>query len=184
MLKKIAIIIAGVLVVAVGAVLAIAAGKPDVLHVERSALISAPPATIFPIVNDLHRWTEWSPYEEKDPKMKRTFSGADKGKGAVYTWDGNDEVGSGRMEIAEVTEPSKISINLHFIKPFEGDNLSEFTFVPEGDATKVTWSMTGESKFLCKVMQVFMNMDDMCGNDFAKGLAKLKTVAEGAKPAA
>jgi len=178
MVKKIALIAAAIIGVAVIAVLGMAATKPDQLHVERSALISAPPAKIFPIVNDLHRWTEWSPYEAKDPKMKRTYSGADKGKGAIYGWEGNDEVGSGRMEIAEATEPSKIGINLHFIKPFEGDNLAEFTFVPEGHATKVTWGMTGESPFMCKIMQVFMNMDDMCGNDFAKGLAKLKTVVE------
>lgn len=179
MIKKIALGVAAVLAVAVVVILGIAAGKPDSITVERSALIKATPEKLFAKVNNLHTWTEWSPYEEMDPKMQRTFSGAESGKGAVYTWDGNNDVGSGSMEITEVTEPSNIKIDLHFLKPFKGDNKVNFSFVPEGDMTKVTWAMTGESPFMCKVMQVFCSMDDMCGKDFTKGLTKLKTISEG-----
>jgi uncharacterized protein YndB with AHSA1/START domain len=180
MFKKIALIAVGVIVIAVAVILSIAAGKPDSFRVERSTSIKAPPERIFAILNDLHSWKQWSPYEEKDPNMKRTFSGAEKGKGATYAWDGNDQVGAGSMEIAEATEPSKLSINLHFIKPFQGDNVAEFIIVPEGEATKVTWAMQGQSPYMCKVMQIFINMDDCCGKDFEKGLAKLKTTTEAA----
>ncbi len=178
MIKKIALGVVAVLAVAVVVVLGIAAGKPDTMVIERSAIIKAPPEKLFAMLNDLHSWSKWSPYEEKDPKMKRTFSGAEKGKGAIYAWDGNDEVGSGSMEITEATEPSNIKIDLHFLKPFKGDNKVNFSFVPEGDMTKVTWSMAGESPFMCKVMQVLCNMDEMCGKDFEKGLAKLKSITE------
>jgi hypothetical protein len=129
-------------------------------------------------LSDLHSWKQWSPYEEKDPNMKRTFGGADKGKGATYEWDGNNEVGAGSMDISDATAPSKLSINLHFTKPFKGENVAEFNVVPQGEATKVTWAMQGHSAFMCKVMQIFFNMDDMLGKDFDKGLAKLKTTAE------
>ncbi len=178
MFKKIALISVSVLGIAILVILAIAATKPDDFVVERSTSIKASPEKIFALVNDLHSWRQWSPYEEKDPNMKRTFAGAEKGEGARYEWDGNDEVGAGRMEISDAINPSKVSINLHFIKPFEGDNVAEFILAPSDEGTKVTWAMQGHSPFMCKVIQVFMSMDEMCGNDFEKGLAKLKTVAE------
>lgn len=178
MIKKVAIGAVALAGLALVVILGMAASKPDTFTVERSAVIKASPEKLFGMVNDLHNWTQWSPYEEKDPKMKRTFSGAERGKGAVYAWDGNDEVGSGSMEIAEVAEPSNVKIDLHFLKPFKGDNKVNFSFVPEGDMTKVTWAMSGDAPFMCKVMQIFCNMDEMCGKDFAKGLAKLKTLTE------
>ena len=106
--------------------------------------------------------------------MKRTFSGAESGKGAVYAWDGNKNVGSGRMEILDTSAPSKIVIKLDFFKPFEGHNTAEFTMLPQGDATHVTWVMHGPASFMSKAMQVFINLDHMIGKDFETGLANLK----------
>ena len=111
--------------------------------------------------------------------MKRTYSGAASGKGAVYAWEGNRNVGSGRMEITEASPSSKVMIQLDFIKPFEGHNITEFTLQPAGGATNVTWTMQGPSPFITKVMGVFINMDKMIGRDFEAGLANLKSVAEG-----
>ena len=178
MIKKIATGVAAVLGVATVVVLGIAASKPDEMVVERSTMIKAPPEKVFALVNDLHSWDKWSPWEEKDPKMKRTFSGAESGKGAVYTWDGNDDVGAGSMTITDATVPSNIKIDLNFIKPFQGENKVNFSFQPEPDGTRVAWVMNGPSPFMAKVMQVFINCDEMCGKDFEKGLAKLKTAAE------
>jgi hypothetical protein len=114
--------------------------------------------------------------------MKRSYSGAASGKGAVYAWDGNNNVGSGRMEILDASAPSKIAIKLDFFKPFEGHNTAEFTMLPQGDATNVTtdvtWLMHGPARFMSKVMQVFMNMDNMIGKDFEIGLANLKKLTE------
>lgn len=181
MLKTFAYI-ATALVVVVAGILIYAATRPDTFRVQRSASIKAPPETIFALINDLRSWSAWSPYEKKDPAMKRTFSGPASGKGAVYEWDGDKNVGKGRMEITEVTLPSKILIKLDFIKPFEGHNTAEFTMEPKGDNTVVTWAMYGPCPYMAKVMGVvmglFMNMDDMIGNDFAAGLVSLKAVAE------
>jgi uncharacterized protein YndB with AHSA1/START domain len=177
MLRVIAII-AAVVVVVVAGVAIYAATKPDNFRVERSAAVNAPPDKVFPLVVDLRAWAAWSPYEKRDPDMKRTFSGAATGKGAVYEWDGDGNVGKGRMEIIEVTQPSKIVIKLDFEKPFEGHNTAEFTMVPQGAGTNVTWAMYGPSPFMAKVIGTFMDMDDMIGRDFAAGLANLKAVAE------
>src|SRR5207344_784877 len=128
--------------------LAFAATKPDTFRVQRAASIKAPPEKIFPLLNELHNWSAWSPYEKKDPAMKRTFSGAPSGKGAVYEWDGDSNVGKGRMEIIDAASPSKVVIKLDFIKPFEGHNTAEFTMEPKGDNTVVTWAMYGPSAFM------------------------------------
>ena len=174
MLKKIAIVV----VILLAVVLGLAAAKPDTFRVQRSTSIKAPPEKIFPLLNDFHRWDVWSPWEKMDPAMKRTHSGAEKGKGAVYEWEGNDKVGKGRMEMTESTPPSKVVIKLDFLKPFEAHNTAEFTLQPQGDSTNVTWVMDGPAPFISKVMQVFVSMDSMVGKDFETGLANLKAAAE------
>ena len=175
---KTAGIIVAVLVLAVAAILIYAATKPDTLVVQRSAAIKAAPEMIFALINDFDQWAAWSPYEKKDPAMKRTRSGPPKGKGAVYAWEGNKDVRKGRMEIADTSPPSKVSINLHFEKPFEGQNKVTFSIEPKGDAVSVTWHMQGKCPYIAKVIGVFINMDDMVGKDFEAGLAALKSVAE------
>jgi hypothetical protein len=177
-MSEIIAIIAVVLAVAIAAILILAALKPDTFRVQRSASIKAAPEKIFPLINDFHAWGSWSPYETKDPAMQRTFSGAASGKGAVYAWNGNNNVGSGRMEILEAPAPDKVVIKLDFFKPFEGHNTAEFTLLPQGDATNVIWAMYGPAPFMSKLMQVFMNLDNMVGKDFAVGLANLKRVME------
>jgi hypothetical protein len=171
-------IVAIVLAIAVAIVLVLAATKPDSFSVQRAIAIKAPPEKIFPLINDFHQWQSWSPYETKDPAMKRSFSGAASGKGAVYGWEGNKNVGSGRMEILDSSAPSKIVIKLDFFTPFEGHNTAEFTLLPQADVTNVTWAMHGPAPFMSKLMQVFMNLDRMIGKDFEIGLVNLKRLTE------
>ena len=176
------VIIAVVLAVVIAIVLILAMTNPDRFRVERAAAIKAPPEKIFSLIDDFHQWGNWSPWEGRDPAMKRTFEGAARGKGAVYAWDGNKNVGAGRMEILSATSPSTVMIKLDFIKPFEGHNTAEFTILPQGGATNVTtnvtWAMHGPAPFISKLMQVFMNMDGMIGKEFEAGLANLKKAAE------
>jgi hypothetical protein len=174
MLKKIAV----VFFVLIVAILALAAGKPDTFHVERSVSINASPEKIVPLIDDFHNWTAWSPWETRDPLMKRTYSGPVRGKGAAYAWEGNKDVGKGRMEIAASSPASKVTINLDFVKPFEAHNVADFILEPQGGTTKVTWAMHGPSPFLSKVIHVFLSMDRMVGKDFEAGLANLKAAAE------
>ena len=174
MLKYIGIAMA----VVVGGVLVYAATRPDSFRVQRSATIKAPPEKIFAHINDFQRWSAWSPYEKKDPTMKRTLSGAPNGKGAVYEWDGNKEIGQGRMEITESAAPSQVTLKLDFSRPFEAHNIVDFTLEPRGEATQVTWAIHGPSPFISKVMGIVFDVDTMVGKDFEAGLAALKTVSE------
>ena len=173
-LAVIAIIAAAAIVI----VLVIAATRPDTFRVERATTIAAPPDRIFPLINDFRNWRSWSPWEKMDPALARTFSGPESGKGAAYAWQGNRKVGQGRMEIAQAQPPSKIAIDLHFLKPFKAHNVAQFSLEPQGGATKVTWTMDGKAPFVAKIMHTMFNMDRMIGKDFEKGLANLKAIAE------
>jgi hypothetical protein len=166
-----------VIAIVVAVLLAIAASRPDRFRVERSTQIQAAPDKVFPLINDFHRWGEWSPWEDRDPAMKKAYSGAAAGPGAVYEWEGNSKVGKGRMELLE-SSPSKIAIKLDFEKPFEGHNTAEYTLEPVAGGTRVTWAMFGPQVFIGKLMGLFVSMDKMIGRDFEVGLARLKAVAE------
>ena len=171
-------IIAVVLAIAIAVVLILAATKPNTFSVQRAITVRAPAEKIFPLIDDFHQWRSWSPYEDRDPALKRSYEGPASGKGAVYGWEGNKNVGSGRMEILEASTPSKIVIKLDFLAPFEAHNTAEFTMLPQGGGTHVTWLMHGPAPFMNKLMQVFMNLDRMIGKDFEAGLVNLKTVTE------
>jgi hypothetical protein len=173
MLKKIAVVV----VVLIAGVLVFAATKPDTFRVQRSASIKAPPEKIAAVLSDFHAWQGWSPWEKMDPAMKRSYSGAEKGKGAAYAWEGNGKVGQGRMEIIDAA-PSRVALDLDFVKPFEGHNKVVFTLAPQGDATEVNWAMQGPMPYVSKVISVFCDMDGMIGKEFENGLANLKTLTE------
>lgn len=166
------------LVALVTVVLILAVTKPATFRLQRSADINAAPATVFAHLQDFHQWGGWSPWERMDPALKRTFSGAPSGKGAIYEWTGNAKVGTGRMEIMESSPPAKLVVKLDFLKPFEAHNTAEFTLEARDSGTHLVWAMYGPSPFMSKVMQVFVSMDSMVGKDFAAGLANLKGVAE------
>jgi hypothetical protein len=161
----------------VAALLGYAATRADAFRVERATTISAPPERILPLLQDFHRWTEWSPWEKLDPGMKRTYGGAASGRGATYAWEGK-KAGAGRMEMTEAT-PFRVTFDLHFQKPFRADNIGEFILQSAGGATTVTWAMHGKRPFVSKLMSVFINMDKLIGKDFEAGLASIRSAVEG-----
>jgi hypothetical protein len=168
------------LVVIVVGLVAVIALQPARYRVSRSTTIAAPAPVVFAQVNDFHRWTAWSPWEKIDPAMKRTYEGPPAGVGASYTWVGSGEVGEGRMTIVESRPSDLIQVKLEFVKPFAGTSVAEFSFKPDGERTLVTWSMTGDKNFIAKAIHLVMSMDRMIGDQFEKGLAAMKTVAEAA----
>ncbi len=167
-----------VVLIAVAGVLLFGMTRPNDFSIQRSVSIKAEPAKIYPLLIDFRQWPAWSPWEKLDPTMTRTLGGAASGPGATYAWSGSGKVGAGRMEILEAAAPSKVSIKLDFIKPFEGHNVTDFTLVPTGDRTEVTWLMRGRAPFVSKLMGLFVDMDKMIGKDFEAGLASLKAASE------
>jgi uncharacterized protein YndB with AHSA1/START domain len=174
MLKIIGVIV----ILLIAGVLLHAANKPDSFRVERSASIQAPPERIFPLIDDLRAFNTWNPFAKKDPNLKGRYSGPPSGKGAGYAFDGNRDVGTGSIEILESSSPSRVTMRLSMVEPFEVQNTVEFTLVPNGGATKVTWAMQGPAPYLAKIIHVFIDMDRMVGRDFEAGLAGLKALVE------
>jgi len=167
------------LVLVVGGFFIYASTRPDTYRVERSTKIEAPATVVFSQLEDFKAWSQWSPWDQLDPQMKKTYDGPPKGVGAIYSWEGNKKVGKGRMAITDSKPPSSIAYRLEFIEPFAAVANTSFKLAPEGEkAANVTWAMEGTNNLIGKAWGVFMNMDKAIGTDFEKGLAGLKTVSE------
>jgi len=174
MWKKILAAVA-ILVVAAVAYVAI---QPSTFRVARAAVIASPAEVVYAQIADFRAWQAWSPWEKLDPNQRREHSGAPSGKGAVYFWSGNDQVGEGRMTIVEARPGELVGIKLEFIKPWQSVNETEFRLTPEAGGTRVEWSMVGHNGFVEKAKGIFMDWDAMIGTDFAKGLAAMQEIAE------
>jgi uncharacterized protein YndB with AHSA1/START domain len=154
------------------------------MSVERSRTINAAPDRVFELIEDLRAWEQWSPWEELDPDMNHTYTGAERGVGAVHEWSGNKQAGAGRMEIIQAEHPRRLDLALDFLKPFKSHNTTRFDLVERGDGaaatdvTEVTWSMRSPLTLMMRIAGIFMNMDKRIGADFEKGLDRLAQLAE------
>ena len=164
--------------VAIGALLAYAATRPDTFRVERRTSVQATPEQLYPLINDMQQFNTWNPFNRKDPAIQGSYSGPAAGPGATYAFAGNKDVGKGSLRIVQSQPPRQVTMELHMIEPFEGRNTVEFSLVPRGAGTEVTWAMHGPAPFLSKLIGVFLDMYRMIGRDFEDGLAALKARAE------
>jgi uncharacterized protein YndB with AHSA1/START domain len=180
MILKIGLILTIAIVVVITGILVFADTQPNVIEVSRSITIEAPAEKIFPLIDDFHHWPGWAPQDKEDPTMKRIYSGAGSGAGAISDWQGTGNAGKGRMTITESTAPNKVVVRVDFLKPFVAHNVNEFVLAPgePNTSTRVTWTMRGPNLFFMKVMGVFVNMDRTLGKHFEAGLQDLKIVSE------
>jgi carbon monoxide dehydrogenase subunit G len=168
----------GVVVLILLGLVAYVATRPTDFRIERSAQVSAPREVVFGIINDFRQWGRWSPFDKRDPNMKKNFEGPASGPGAIYTWNGNSEAGEGRMTIVESKPGELISMKLEFSRPFKASNVVNFKLAPSEGGTRVSWIMDGKHNFVMKAMSLFMDMDKMVGKDFEQGLVNLNSVAQ------
>ncbi len=177
-MKKAILIILGLFILVVGVLAIVIATRPDDYTISRSASFAGPPERVFEQVNDFRKWKAWSPWAKLDPEMKETYSGQESGTGSTYTWAGNNEVGEGRMTIIDSRPYEAVKIDLEFLKPFSSKTLTEFSMKPDSGKTNVTWTMSGKHDMVSKAFGLFIDMDNMVGTDFEKGLAQMKTIVE------
>ncbi len=169
-----------IVVLVVAAFLVLLAFRPGTFRVQRSVVIAAPAEKIYPFIADFHAdgWGRWSPWEGIDPALKRSFSGAERGQGAIYNWEGNNNVGSGRMEVTQAAEPRRVDIQLDFYKPMKNSTRAEFSIDPAGSDQRVTWTMSGPVPYFARALHLVFSMDKMIGGQFDKGLSTLKAQVE------
>jgi uncharacterized protein YndB with AHSA1/START domain len=165
--------------VAIVVILAIViALQPSAFRITRSSAFDAPPGAVFEQVNNFHNWNEWSPWARIDPNARYTFTGPEVGPGSSLAWAGNNQVGEGRMTITDSRPDERVVMKLEFLKPFTATHAAEFTFTPEGEQTRMTWSMSGKNNFLGKTMSLVMNCEKMIGGQFEQGFANLRSIVE------
>jgi hypothetical protein len=170
-----------VIAVAIAALLVYASTRPPTFRIERSTRIAATMLQVAELIDDFRAWRKWSPWEQLDPALQRTYSGADAGVGAVYEWRGDGKAGAGRMEITGMdagAAKAVITIRLDFLKPVKATHTAEFVMTPGADGTELTWAMFGRSPFVSRLIGVFIDLDKLVGRDFEAGLLALKREAE------
>jgi hypothetical protein len=177
-MKKVLIGVGVGLVVLVGGFVGVVAMQPNELVIERKATVAASPEQLQPLCADLQKWETWNPWHDLDPNMKLTYGSVTAGEGASYSWEGNDDVGKGSMEVLKV-EPGMVEYALRFEEPFQDQSIIRISFEPEGEKTQVVWRMEGENTFMTKMIGLFMDMDALVGKDFEKGLRNLEAAAQG-----
>ena len=169
------------LVILIVAFVIVVATRPADFRYSRSAVIPTSASLVFPYLNDLKKFQEWSPWAKVDPNCKMTFEGPAAGEGAKCSWAGNSDVGEGTMTVTESKPTELVRYQLHFVKPMEGDCDTEMLLKPEGNGTHITWTMSGKNNFIGKAMGLFMDCEKMCGDQFEQGFANLKGVVAGPK---
>ncbi|MFT5890543.1 MAG: hypothetical protein ACI9Y7_000635 [Dokdonia sp.] len=168
-------IVAAILVL----VIILAAIGPKTYNVSRSILIDKPKEIVFPYVKMVKNQDHWSPWKQKDPNMKQTYTGADGEVGFKARWEGNKDVGVGSQTITAIIENERIDNHLVFLKPWKSESDGYYTVedVNPGQ-TKVVWGFKGNNKFPATIFMLFFNMDKAVGKDFEEGLENLKKILE------
>lgn len=176
MLKKIMIIIA--VIIATPLIAAIFIEKN--YHVEREIIINQPTPVVFNYIKMLKNQDYFSKWAQMDPQMKKTYQGTDGEVGFVSAWDSqNPDVGTGEQEIIAIKEGERIDFELRFLKPFEA---TEPAFMSTNsinkNQTKVTWGFSGHMDYPMNIMFIFMDFEQIIGNDLRTGLDNLKVILE------
>jgi len=172
MIKKILLFVAALLVL----LLIIAVLLPADFRVERSTTINAPVEKVFEQVADLNNYKEWNPWSEQDPDANTTLSEQSRGKGSIWTWNG-EIIGVGSLEIVKLEEGKSIETKVTFFEPMESTSFGFWQFENTDNGTSVSWAFEGSLSYPVERFMGFF-MDDMLGKDFEKGLANLKKRCE------
>lgn len=163
-------------IIALIAILAMIA--PKSYNVSRSIVINKPIADVYNYLKFIKKQHEWSPWAEKDPDMKKSYTGTDGEVGFISAWEGNKDVGSGEQEITGLKENEEVASQLRFFKPWKSQSDAYLRVTEIEGGTNVEWGFSGNNKFPVSIMMLFMNMDKAVGGDFEFGLNKLKKTLE------
>lgn len=148
---------------------------------ERSGLIQAPPEKIFPYLSNLKKGVLWSPYERKDPQLKKSFHGPEDQPGGRMDFSGHRDVGSGQIRILNIKPNEGVDLHLSMVKPIKAEHLIEYRLSPEAGGTRMTWITSGRGGFFGKLMVVMIDCEKMVGDDMSQGIENLKALIENGK---
>lgn len=152
--------------------------KPSNMVITRELVIKAPPEKIFPYINNAKKADEWMPWKDSDPGVQMQYSGPEEGVGSKSSWDSKGQMGTGSALVVESIPNQSVKTQLTYTRPMEMSQMAHIMLTPTPEGTLVKWSVDGHNNFICRMMSVFMDMDKMVGDEFVKGLTKLKSITE------
>lgn len=165
------------LVLVLGAYLVLSIIGPKKLETSRTIVINAPVEKVYPLTADFNAWPKWSPWQLKDTQMKNIITGEPMALGHRMTWESESQ-GNGEQEIIELVPNSMIKTSLKF-KGWDQTSYSAFIMLPEGNGTKLTWTMEGgEVPFMMRGMMVVFGAMSAIEKDYDEGLNNIKKLAE------
>lgn len=174
-LKKILYVLLAIIVLW----LLIAAVVSGDVKYEKSISINASPDKVWSHTNSVRAIDEWSPWNDKDPNLKKEWSGTTGQVGEKMSWEGNSDVGKGSQTLTKIDPAAKrIDTEMKFFNPYESEGKAYVIVVPEGSGSKATWGFTSQIPYPFSVMKLFMNMEDAVGKDYQIGLERLKNLSE------
>lgn len=148
--------------------------------IEREVVIYKPKQEVFDYIKFLKNQDNFSKWASMDSNMEKSFTGIDGTVGFVSAWASeDDDVGVGEQEIKSIAEGERIDYELRFIKPFEATDQAYLSAesISENE-TLVKWGFTGRMNYPMNLMFLFMNFEEMIGNDLQTGLVNLKNIME------
>lgn len=148
---------------------------------ERSVVINAPVEKIYPYLSNFKLGSQWNPFDQKDPNLKRTFLGNDGEVGSAMEFEGNNEAGSGKLEMLSLIPNTEAQIKLTMTKPWKAENLIIYKLTPEAEGTRFLWAMSGDGGFMGKLMMTIIDCEKMITDEFEKGFQNLKFIIENQK---
>jgi uncharacterized protein YndB with AHSA1/START domain len=177
--KKAAKIVAIIVILLIAIPLLVALFVKKEYHVEREVMINRPVEEVFEYVKYLKNQDNFSVWASRDPNMKQEFRGTDGTVGFVSAWEGNKDVGKGEQTIVNIIDGERIDYTLRFIEPWEGRAESTMSTEPVSEGqTRVIWRFESSMPYPLNIMLVFMDMDNLIGNDLQTGLNNLKLILE------
>ena len=168
--------IAFTLVAVVALLLVIGLLLPSGFKVQRSVQIAAPASKVYPMIADPRQWNKWTVWNRRDPGMQMTYSGAESGVGAKWSWQSKTE-GNGEMEFIAAMPNERIDYTLAFPE-FGMNSRGQILLAPDGAGTRVTWTNEGDMGSSPVNRYFGLVMDRLVGPDFEAGLNNLKGLAE------
>jgi len=151
---------------------------PKNYSVARSVVINKPVPMVFDYVKLISNQLTYNKFAMKDPNQKIVTTGTDGTVGFIQSWNGNNQAGEGEQEITGVIENERINIEIRFVRPFKSTAHVFIVTEPVTEhSTKMTWGMSGHSKYPLNLMSAIMT--GPLGNDINSSLNVLKRILEG-----
>ena len=179
------VIVAGILALLAAAFLIAGILLPGTVEVTRTIEIDAPPEAVFPLVNNLEAWTEWTPWGEVDSRLE----GPAEGSGARRVWD-DPALGSGSLTLIDARAPASpgapAPASVDYLVEVEDAAIrfeGTISIEASGPGSIVSWTERADLGWNPILGWTALTLDESQGRQLDESLERLRQLAERPSPA-